>query len=131
METNKSPENVDKYISGYPVNVKKLMNELRAAIKKAAPDAEEKISYRMPAYTYKGMLLYFAAHTNHLGFYPMKSTIEAFKEELKTYNCSKGTVQFPLDKPLPLSLISKMVKFRVNENLAKAKIKAQKKPLNK
>jgi uncharacterized protein YdhG (YjbR/CyaY superfamily)/uncharacterized protein YndB with AHSA1/START domain len=131
METKLTPENVERYISGYPVKVKKRLKELRAAIKKAAPDAEEKISYSMPAYTYKGMLLYFAAHKNHIGFYPMKSTIEAFKEELKTYNCSKGTVQFTHDKPIPVNLITSMVKYRVNENLAKAELKAKKKPSKK
>jgi uncharacterized protein YdhG (YjbR/CyaY superfamily)/uncharacterized protein YndB with AHSA1/START domain len=125
METKLTPENVNKYISGYPVNVKKRLNAMRAAIKKAAPDAEEKISYGMPAYTYKGMLLYFAAHKNHIGLYPMKSAIETFKEELKTYKCSKGTVQFPHDKPLPFNLITRIIKFRVNDNLVKAELKAK------
>ena len=99
------------------------MKKLRQTIRKAAPEAEEVISYQMPAYKLQGMLVYFAAYKNHIGFYPTGSGIFAFKKELSIYECSKGTVRFPLDKPLPLGLIGKIVKFRVKENLEKKKKK--------
>lgn len=99
---------------------------MRDAILKAAPDAEEVIGYKMPAYRLQGVLLYFAGYKGHIGFYPSGSAIEAFKQELSVYKGAKGSVQFPLDKPLPVSLITKMVKLRVKENLEKAKEKALK-----
>jgi uncharacterized protein YdhG (YjbR/CyaY superfamily) len=89
---------------------------LRTTIKSAAPGAEEKISYQMPTFALKGNLVHFAAHKKHIGFYPTPSGIQAFKEELSIYETSKGAIRFPIDKPLPLDLISKIVKFRVNEN---------------
>ena len=110
-------KNVDEYISMFPTNIQKSLNELRATIKEAAPNAEEVISYRMPAYKYHGMLVYFAAFKNHIGFYPRVSGIEAFKKELSIYKGAKGSVQFPIKEPLPLQLISRIVKFRVAENL--------------
>jgi uncharacterized protein YdhG (YjbR/CyaY superfamily) len=125
MQT-KIPQSVDEYIASCPEEIQGRLKELRLAIKKAAPATEEKISYRMPAYTLKGMLLYFAAHTNHIGFYPMTTAIVAFKEELSSYKTAKGSIQFPNDKPLPLKLIAEMVKFRVKENLEKAELKAKK-----
>ena len=124
-------ETVDQYISACPEKTGKRLKELRKTIKEAAPEAVEKISYNMPAFTYKGMLLYYAAHTNHIGFYPLTTAIAAFKKELKEYNCSKGTVQFPNDEPLPLELISRMVKFRVEENNLKALQKSGKKTAKK
>jgi len=127
METKIRFATVDQYISGYPENVRKKLIDLRKTIRKAAPDAVEKIGYNMPAYKYKGMLLYFAAHSNHIGFYPLKSAIVAFEKELSGFNCSKGTIQFPLDKPLPVDLISRIVRFRVEENNMKAE-KSSKKP---
>ena len=126
MKLEKIPLTIDEYIAGYPENIRINLEKIRAAIREAAPEALEKISYRMPSYTLKGMLVYFAAHTNHLGFYPFKSAIEAFKSELEPYQTSKGTVQFPYNKPLPLSLIKKIIKFRVRENLAKAASKGKK-----
>jgi uncharacterized protein YdhG (YjbR/CyaY superfamily) len=126
MKKENLPGNIDEYIAGYPENIQKVLKEMKAAIREAAPEALEKISYRMPSYTHKGMLLYFAAHTNHMGFYPFKSAIVAFKSELEPYQTSKGTVQFPYDKPLPLNLIKKIIKFRVRENLAKAASKVKK-----
>jgi len=123
METKNRFTTVDQYISACSDNVRKRLTDLRTAIRKVAPDAVEKISYNMPAYTYKGMLLYFAAHKNHIGFYPMKTSIVAFEKELSGYNCSKGTIQFPLDKPLPVDLIARIVKFRIDENNAKAENK--------
>jgi uncharacterized protein YdhG (YjbR/CyaY superfamily) len=126
MDKEKIPGNIDEYIAGYPGDIRINLEKIRAAIREAAPEALEKISYSMPSYTLKGMLVYFAAHTNHLGFYPFKSAIEAFKSELEPYQTSKGTVQFPYNKPLPLNLIKKIIKFRVRENLAKAALKGKK-----
>ena len=119
----KKPKDVDEYLSGFPKEVQKVLEQLRATIKKAAPLAEEVISYGMPAFTMYGTLVYFAAHAKHIGLYPRASATEAFKKELSNYKGAKGSVQFPLDKPLPFGLITKIVKFRVTENLQKAKTK--------
>lgn len=113
----KKPTDVDEYITGYPKEIQKLLQQLRATVKKAAPQANEVISYGMPAFKMNGMLVWFAAHTKHIGFYPRVSGIKVFKKELSIYKGAEGSVQFPLDKPLPLGLITKIVKFRVNENL--------------
>lgn len=125
MKTKNIPVDIDGYIAAYPVNIQNILNELRLTIKKAAPDAVEKISYSMPAFAQKGILVYFAAHSNHIGFYPTSSGVEAFKKELSDYNHSKGTIQFPHDKPLPKGLITKIVKFRVEENMIKAALKGK------
>lgn len=125
MKTSQTPKDIDGYIEACPVEIQSILNELRSVIKKAAPNSGEKISYRMPAFTLKGILVYFAAHTNHIGFYPTSSGIKEFADELSSYTFSKGTIQFPYDKPLPVNLISKIVKFRVKENLIKAEIKAK------
>ena len=117
---------IDTYISGFPGDTQKLLKQLRSTIGKAAPDAEEVISYGMPAFKLHGMLVWFAAHTKHIGFYPRISGIEAFKKELSKYKGAKGSVQFPLGKPLPLGLITKIVKYRVKENLQRAKTKVKK-----
>ena len=116
---------VDEYIAGFPKDTQKMLKQLRETIIKAAPGAEELISYQMPAYKYHGALVYFAGYKNHIGFYPTASGIEAFKKELSVYKGAKGSVQFPLDKPLPLQLISKIVKFRMKENLETASVKAK------
>ena len=118
---------IDEYIATFPEEIQKTLQELRATIKAAAPGAEEKISYQMPAFALKGNLVYFAALKNHIGFYPTPSGITAFKDELSKYESSKGAVKFPLDKPLPLKLIRKIVKYRVAENLKNAELKASKK----
>ena len=118
---NKIPTSVDEYIAGFPKGVQKILKQVRLVVKKAAPDAEEGISYQMPYYKQNGRLLYFAAHTAHLGFYPMTTGIKAFQPELEPYKWAKGSVQFPYNKPLPLVLITKMVRFRVKENLEKEK----------
>jgi uncharacterized protein YdhG (YjbR/CyaY superfamily) len=115
------PKNVDEYISGFPKDVQKKLAELRTTIRKAAPDAEEIISYQMPAYSLNGNLVYFAAYKNHIGFYPTASGIKNFESDLSKYESSKGAVKFPIDKPFSLGLITKIVKFRVKENLAKQK----------
>ncbi len=127
----KSFKNVDQYISGFPENVSARLEEMRATIKKAAPEAEEGISYQMPAYKYLGIVLYFAGYKNHIGFYPTASGIEAFKNELSKYKGAKGSVQFPLDKPLPLALISKIVKFKLKENIRKAESNTESKSMKK
>lgn len=121
MKTTRIPDNIDEYIAQFPDHIQIKLREIRATIKKAAPDAEEKISYQMPAFTLKGILVYFAAQTNHIGFYPTSSGIKAFQKELAGYKTGKGSIQFLSDKPLPLGLISKIVKFRIKENLEKAK----------
>jgi uncharacterized protein YdhG (YjbR/CyaY superfamily) len=117
------PQTVDEYISDYPEEVKKRLMDIRKTvlkvIKKSAPQAVEKLSYGMPAYSFKGMLLYFAAHANHIGFYPYPSAMEAFNKEIAEYRTSKGTMQFPHDKKLPLKLITEIVEFRIRENYVK------------
>ena len=122
MERNKKRFNsIDEYIAAFPEEVQKMLEELRAVIKAAAPDAVEKISYQMPAFALKGNLVYFAAFKNHIGFYPAPRGIEAFKDELSIYAGGKGSIRFPIDKPLPLELIGRIVKFRVAENLKNAR----------
>jgi uncharacterized protein YdhG (YjbR/CyaY superfamily) len=112
---------IDEYISGFPAEVQEMLRQLRVTIQQAAPQAGETINYAMPTFTLKGNLVYFAAYKNHIGFYPAPSGIAAFKDELQICKWAKGSVQFPLDKPLPLDLISRIVKFRVIENLGKSK----------
>jgi uncharacterized protein YdhG (YjbR/CyaY superfamily) len=119
------PENIDEYISGFPNETQKALQQLRATIKKAAPQAEEVISYAMAAFKLNGMLVWFGGFSTHIGFYPGASGIAAFKKELSVYKGAKGSVQFPLANPLPLGLITKIVKFRVAENLQRAKAKAK------
>lgn len=115
--------NIDEYIAGFPKETQQLLETVRATIKKAAPGAEEAISYAIPTFKLHGNLVHFAAYKSHIGFYPAPRGIEAFKKELAAYEGGKGTVQFPIDQPLPLNLISKIVKFRVKENIALAKAK--------
>lgn len=115
------PENFEEYIAAFPVETQKRMEQIRATVKKAAPQAEEVISYGMPSFRLNGRLLYFAAFKNHIGFYPMATGVEAFRTLLSDYKWAKGSIQFPLSKPVPTDLITNIVKFRVMENLAKAK----------
>jgi uncharacterized protein YdhG (YjbR/CyaY superfamily) len=122
METGVTkPKNFEEYIIAFPKETQKNLKQIRKTIKKAAPDAEEVISYGMPSFRQNGRLLYFAAFKHHIGFYPMMTAIETFKANLTGYKWAKGTIQFPLEKPLPLDLITEIVKFRVNENLKKTK----------
>jgi uncharacterized protein YdhG (YjbR/CyaY superfamily) len=114
---------IDEYIALFPASIQRKLKELRATIKAAAPTAEEKISYMMPAFALNGTLVYFAAFKDHISFFPTSSGVNAFKKDLSIYDLSKGTIRFPLDKPLPLALIKKIVKFRVVENLKHAKMK--------
>jgi uncharacterized protein YdhG (YjbR/CyaY superfamily) len=122
-----APKTIDDYIAGYPQDIQAILQKIRVTIKKAAPDAEETINYGVPTFTLKGNLVHFAAAKKHIGFYPTPTGIEKFKNELSVYEGAKGSVQFPLDKPMPLSLISKIVKFRVKENLERAAAKGKKK----
>jgi uncharacterized protein YdhG (YjbR/CyaY superfamily) len=116
----KKPKSVDEYISGFPEETQELLEKMRTAIKETAPQAEEVISYMMPGYKLNGALVWFAGFKNHIGFYPRgSSAIKAFEKELAKYKTSKGAIQFPKDRPLPMSLIKKMVKYRVAENLKK------------
>jgi uncharacterized protein YdhG (YjbR/CyaY superfamily) len=114
---------VDEYLSALPANTKLILKEVRKTIKQAAPQAEELISYNIPAFTLHGRLVYYAAFKNHIGFYPVSSAIKAFQKELSDYKTSKGAIQFRIERPIPLGLITKIVKFRVQENLEKAKAK--------
>lgn len=120
----KKPKNIDEYISGYPKETQKLLAQFRATVIKAAPDAEEVISYGIPAFKFNGLLVWFAAHSKHIGFYPRVSAIKAFSKELSAYKGAKGSVQFPIDQPLPLGLIRKIVKFRMKENLESVRAKS-------
>jgi uncharacterized protein YdhG (YjbR/CyaY superfamily) len=113
-------QDIDEYIAGFPENVRELLTKIRTTIREAAPDAEEAIKYRMPTFTLHGNLVHFAAFKNHIGFYPAPRGIEAFKDELSAYEGAKGTVRFPLDKPIPFDLIRRIVEFRVKETLEKA-----------
>ena len=117
-----TPENVDSYIAGFPAAVQKILQRMRATIKKAAPDAEETISYQIPAFTLRGRyLVYFAGFKNHVSLYPAPRGVERFKKELSAYEGGKGTVRFPLDEPVPFGLIGRIVKFKVKENREGAK----------
>lgn len=123
MPTTK-PTTIDEYIAGFPKDVQEILEEIRATIKKAAPGAEEKISYAIPTFTLDGVyLVYFAAFKNHIGFYPTPTGIEAFKKDFAVYKQGKGSIQFPLDKPMPIALITKIVKYRMKENAEKKKKK--------
>lgn len=117
------PNTIDEYISGFPRDIQEILHQCRVTIKEAAPLAIEVISYGMPAFKLNGILVWFAACSKHIGFYPHNTGIVAFKKELLIYKGGKGSVQFPLDKPLPFELISEIVKFRVIENLEKVKLK--------
>ena len=122
MKRNKTvPKNIDEYIAEFPKDVQKILEHVRATIKKAAPAAEEKISYGIPTFTLNGNLVHFGGFKNHIGFYPTPTGTETFEKELSVYKTGKGSVQFPLDEPMPLHLITQIVKFRVQKNLAKAK----------
>ena len=122
MTTKRTKANdIDEYIASFPKDTQKLLEQVRVTIRKAAPEAEETINYGIPTLTLKGNLVHFAAFKNHIGFYPAPSAIKAFSKELSAYDGAKGSVKFPIDKPLPFDLISKIVKFRVKENLEKEK----------
>ena len=114
-------QTIDEYIKTFPKDIQKILESVRQAIKNAAPEAEETINYQIPTFKLNGNLVHFAAFKNHIGFYPTPSGQKAFQKELSIYKSGKGSVQFPLDKPIPLSLIKKIVQYRVKENSAKTK----------
>ena len=122
----KQPKTIDDYIARFPEDVQVALEKVRATVRKAAPKAEETISYQMPAFRQNDVLVYFAGWKTHIGFYPVPSAIKAFDKELSAYEGAKGSVKFPLDKPMPVGLISRIVKFRVKEALEKAKAKKKK-----
>lgn len=119
-------KNIDAYIATFPEEVQPLLHDIRNTIKKAAPKAEEAIKYAMPTFVLHGNLVHFAAYKNHIGFYPAPAAIIAFEKELVAYKTSKGAIQFPLDKKLPVGLITKIVKYRVAQNKEKAEAKRKK-----
>ncbi len=121
------PKTIDEYIALFPKDVQAILEKIRATIKKSAPTAQETINYQIPTFTINGNLVHFAAFKSHIGFYPTPSGVEKFKEELSIYEGAKGSVKFPLDKPIPYTLIGKIVKFRVKETLEKAEAKSRKK----
>ena len=128
MQANsKVAGNIDEYIERFPENVQAILQKLRATIRRAAPGAEEVISYQMPAFKYHGMLVYFAGYKNHIGFYPTSSPMKVFKKELTGYKTSKGAIQFPIEKAIPSTLVRNIVKFRIKENLEKESAKWKKK----
>jgi len=112
---------INAFIADFPDEVQKILEQIRATIQQAAPDAKEAIKYGMPTFVLNGNLVHFSAYKNHIGFYPAPSGIDAFIDELAQYRTGKGTIQFPIDKPIPFDLITKVVKFRVDENLKKRK----------
>jgi uncharacterized protein YdhG (YjbR/CyaY superfamily) len=112
---------IDKYISAFPEDVREILEQVRITIRNEAPEATETINYGIPTFQLNGNLVHFAGFKNHIGFYPAPSGIEAFKKELVEYDTSKGTVKFPINKKLPLTLITRIVKYRVKENLERGK----------
>src|SRR5512139_2106359 len=114
--TRTAPRSIDDYIAGFPSDVQEILEKVRAAIRKAAPAAEEAIRYQIPTFTLNGNLVHFAAFKKHIGFYPTPAGIEAFRDELSAYEGAKGSVKFPLDRPIPLALIGRIVKFRAKQN---------------
>ncbi len=117
---------IDEYIALFPADIQKILNEIRAIVRAAAPDAEEKISYQIPTFTLKGNLVHFAAYKDFISFYPTSSGINAFHAEASAYETGKGTLRFPLDQPMPTDLIRRITLFRVQENLARAEAKKRK-----
>ena len=127
MKTDQTtPKSIDQYIAGYPPDVQAILEKIRLTIRKVAPDAQETIKYQLPTLTLKGNLVHFGAFQKHIGFYPTPTGTAKFKKELSVYEGAKGSIRFPLDRPIPYALIRKIVKFRVKENLERAKAKQKK-----
>ena len=118
---NKTAKNIDDYVDRFPKGVQQLLERMRSTVRKAAPDANEKISYGIPTFTLDRNLVHFAAFKNHIGFYPGALAIRTFRKELSAYKSARGSVQFPIDHPLPLALVGRIVKFRVKQNSRKKK----------
>ena len=126
MKTDQTtPKTIDNYIAGFPTEVRVILQKLRATIRKAAPGAEEAIKYRLPTFVLSGNLVHFGAFKKHIGFYATPTGNKKFREELSAYKGAKGSGQFPLDKPIPYGLVSRMVKFRVKKNLERARAKSK------
>jgi uncharacterized protein YdhG (YjbR/CyaY superfamily) len=119
-------KDIDEYIAAFPPDVQGILQKIRSTIQTAAPEAQETINYAIPTFTLHGNLVHFAAFKKHIGFYPTPTGVEKFKAELAAYEMAKGSVQFPLDEPIPYGLISEIVKYRVQENLARAEAKKKK-----
>jgi uncharacterized protein YdhG (YjbR/CyaY superfamily) len=127
MQTDKpKPTDIDSYIAEFPEATQALLQQIRATIQAAAPDATETISYAIPTFVYHGNLVHFAGYKQHIGFYPGAAGIEAFKDEISEYKWAKGSVQFPLNEPLPLDLVTRMVNYRLAQNVAKVAKKKKK-----
>jgi uncharacterized protein YdhG (YjbR/CyaY superfamily) len=122
-----TPQDIDEYIASFPKDIQEILEKIRMTIRKAAPGAEEAIKYRLPTFTLRGNLVHFGAFKKHIGFYPTPTGTEKFRNELSVYEGAKGSIRFPLDKPIPYDLISKIVEFRVKENLERAEAKGKKK----
>jgi uncharacterized protein YdhG (YjbR/CyaY superfamily) len=122
-----APKNIDEYIAGFPPDIQAILSKIRAIVREAAPGAEEAIKYQLPTFTLNGNLVHFGAFKKHIGFYPTPSGTEKFKKDLSVYQGAKGSVQFPLDKPIPYDLITQIVKFRVKENQARAEARGKRK----
>jgi uncharacterized protein YdhG (YjbR/CyaY superfamily) len=122
---NSQRQTIDEYIADFPLEIQVMLEQIRATIRAAAPDASEAIKYGMPTFVQHGNLVHFAAFKNHIGFYPVPSGIEAFKTELSVFDQSKGTIRFPFGTPVPLELIARIVKFRLEENLRKTAAKSK------
>jgi uncharacterized protein YdhG (YjbR/CyaY superfamily) len=126
MKTDQTtPTTIDEYIAGFPSDVQEILQRIRTTIREAAPDAEEAIKYQLPTFVLKGNLVHFGAFKKHIGFYSTPSGHQEFQEELSAYKGAKGSVQFPLDQPMPLDLIRRVVRFRVKENLERAAAKGK------
>jgi uncharacterized protein YdhG (YjbR/CyaY superfamily) len=123
MKTKPTFSNTDDYIACFPKQTQKILHQIRKTIQLAAPDAEELISYQMPAFKQNGVLVYFAAYKKHIGFYPTASGVIAFQDQILEYKSSKGAIQFPIDKPMPLGLIERIVKYRIEANAVKSEKK--------
>jgi uncharacterized protein YdhG (YjbR/CyaY superfamily) len=119
MNSEQAPKTVDEYIAAFPKDTQRILHQLRQAIREAAPQAEEVISYQMPAFKQNGILVWFAAFKNHVGFYPKTSAIKVFKNRLSSYQTGKGTIRFPNNEPIPIELVKEIVTFRLRENLNK------------
>jgi uncharacterized protein YdhG (YjbR/CyaY superfamily) len=122
-----APKTIDEYIASFTPDVQEILEKIRLTIREAAPDAEETIKYQIPTFTLKGNLVHFGAFKKHIGFYPTPTGIKEFQDELAVYKSAKGSVQFPLDEPIPFALISRVVEFRVKENLGRAAATSKKK----
>lgn len=127
MESKHAFHTIDEYHALFPAHIQELLSKMRTTIRRVAPEAEEVISYGMPGFKWHGLLVWYAGYKKHIGFYPSASPIEVFKKQLTKYKTSKGAIQFPIDQEIPVALIEEIVRFRMEENLEKERIKKEKK----